>query len=368
MPFRVPRVVVSLAVVSFAFSVTLVASGAPPTPAIVGIDVGGSQSCALTRGNGVKCWGYNVQGQLGHGVKSHNSPSPVDVAGLRNGVRAIATGGGHACALTTRGGVKCWGWNSGGQLGNGSPAYQSNTPVDVKGLGSGVTAIAAGGGHTCALTSRGGVKCWGFNGNGQLGNDAAAYKYGSRTPVDVKGLTSGVVAIAADGQNGSTTGGQTCALTAAGGVKCWGYEPGTGAPGCCSLTPVDVAGLSSGVRAIISGCALTRAGGVKCWGGNAWGEVGNGSTTPSRTPVDVAGLTSGVRAITAGARHNCALTSGGGVKCWGWNGSGQLGNRSTTDSSSPVDVVGLRARSRGDRRRLRPYLRGHEQRRSQMLG
>jgi alpha-tubulin suppressor-like RCC1 family protein len=345
---RVPRVVAFLVATVLALSVTLVASGAPSAPAFTRIAAGALHTCALTGGGGAKCWGSNVWGEVGNGTDTAIIRSPVDVVGLASGVRAIAGGIYHTCALTSGGGAKCWGMNSDGQLGNGPrPRSTGRTPVDVAGLASGVSAITTGPAHTCALTSGGGVKCWGDNGEGQLGNGSTTTP--SATPVNVAGLTSGVKAISAGGGLG---GGHTCALTSGGGVKCWGYnfagQLGNGSTTPIIIrTPVNVAGLTSGVTAITAGgahtCALTSGGGVKCWGSNSRGQLGNGSRPGSYilTPVDVVGLTSGVSAITAGGNHTCVLTSGGGAKCWGWNDTGQLGNGSTTDSNTPVDVAGL---------------------------
>ena len=240
-------------------------------------------------------------------------------------VKAIAAGASHTCALMkTAGAVKCWGSNSFGELGDGNYFVSSHTPVDVLAL-SDVTAIAAGSGHTCALTDAGGVKCWGDNEYGQLGIDHVT-PY-SDTPVNVTSLDSGVAAIAAGGIH-------TCALIKGGGVKCWGYNH-HGQLGDGTYTQRDTPTTvheSTGFKAVAAGaehtCALTEAGGVKCWGDNEYGQLGDDNAPTDRNePVNVYNLDSGIKAIAAGARHSCALTDGGSARCWGLNDRGQARHR-----------------------------------------
>jgi alpha-tubulin suppressor-like RCC1 family protein len=313
-----------------------VGTSSAATPTISAISVGQYHACALTSTGGVKCWGDNTYGQLGDGTTVNRS-TPVDVSGLTSGVVAISAGQYHTCALTSAGAVECWGYNGLGTLGDGTTAARL-TPVNVSGLSSGVSAISAGYFHTCALTNGGGVKCWGYNVYGQLGDGTTAIR---TTPVDASGMTSGVSAISA-GQY------HTCAVTSAGAAKCWGYN-GFGGLGDGTTTnrstAVAVTGLGSGVTAITAGayhtCAVTSAGGVKCWGYNASGQIGDGTTTNRSTPVDVSGMTSGVSAISAGQYHTCARTAAAGAKCWGYNGFGALGDGTTTSRSTPVDVSGM---------------------------
>src|ERR1039458_7961694 len=133
------------------------------------ITAGVFHTCALTSTGTVKCWGDNGSGELGNGTTTSSS-TPVEVSGL-TGAIAIAASGYHTCALTSTGTVNCWGDNEYGELGNGTTTSSSN-PVKVSGLSglSGVSAIAAGVFHTCALMSAGTVKCWGYNAYGELGN------------------------------------------------------------------------------------------------------------------------------------------------------------------------------------------------------
>lgn len=305
------------------------------------IDTGGagpmqSHTCAVTFDEGgVKCWGNNTHGQLGNGGLV-SSPTPVSVYGLESGVASVTAGNSHTCAVTNEGVVKCWGRNTYGQVGSSDTSHLFELPISLFG---GASAVSAGINHTCAVVS-GVAKCWGYNANGQLGNGSTN---NSATPVSVVGLESGVASV-------STGGSHTCAVTTGGAAKCWGSNTagqlGDGSTSSSAM-PVNVYGLESGVAAVSVGsshaCAVTTGGAAKCWGSNAAGQLGNGSTstTPGGTPVSVVGLESGVASVSAGNVYTCAVTASGAVKCWGSNSYGQLGDGNTTDKATPGDVFGL---------------------------
>jgi alpha-tubulin suppressor-like RCC1 family protein len=321
-----------------AVSFTAPASAAPSGDS-GSLAAGDDFSCAVTDSGAALCWGSNSEGQLGDGTQEDRLTS-TPVNGLGVSVAEVSAGWKNACTLTDLGGVKCWGLNSAGQLGNGTMTSPQLTPTDVVGLSSGVQAVSAGLFHTCALTDAGGVKCWGDNGSGELGDGTLINR---SSPVDVVGLTSGVIAIAAGGAI-------TCAITDTGALKCWG-DNATGGVGDGTTVdravPTDVVGLSSGVATISAGstfpfgsrtCAVTETGAAKCWGTNNQGQLGDGTLIDRTTPVDVVGLSTGVARITTGSSQTCALTTSGGAKCWGqWAvGSGLDGIQ-----PMPVDVVGL---------------------------
>jgi alpha-tubulin suppressor-like RCC1 family protein len=327
----------------FAFSSSAIV--AREAGAEVRIAVGNYHTCAVTDARGAKCWGHNYNGQLGDGTTADRHTADF-VDGFTRRAGPIAAGSDYSCAATTTGIMKCWGYNGYGQLGDGTTAEQ-HTPINVDGLTFGVFAVATGFYHTCALIEAGEgeagrAKCWGNNGSGQLGDGTTTVRY---TPINVDGLRRGVTGIEVGGHH-------TCAVVS-GGVRCWGYN-GYGQIGDGTATdrhaPTMVPGLTNGVRAIALGnyhtCALNRRSGVECWGHNSSGQIGDGTTTSRYSPIRVPGVTRDVLAIALGGAHTCALIKvgdgkEGGVKCWGYNGYGQLGDGTTTDRHTPVDVLGF---------------------------
>ncbi|MFN5677972.1 MAG: RCC1 domain-containing protein, partial [Roseiflexaceae bacterium] len=259
--------------------------GSNPWGTFTQISAGGSHTCALTSLGAAYCWGWNTNGQLGDGTTTDRS-APVAVS-MPTGVTftQIDAGQAYTCALTSAGIAYCWGKNSVGQLGDGTTTDRS-IPMAVS-MPAGVTfaSISAGYTHTCALTSAGAAYCWGANGFGQLGDGTTT---DSSTPVAVSMPSS-----------------------------------------------VTFTSITAGKEYT---CALTSAGAAYCWGKNNFGQLGDGTYTDKRsTPVAVsmpAGVT--FASISVGYEHTCALTSAGAAYCWGANGFGQLGDGTTTDRNTPV--------------------------------
>jgi alpha-tubulin suppressor-like RCC1 family protein len=282
----------------------------------------------------------------------------------------ISVGGGNACVLLSKGSIDCWGSNGDGQLGNGTTTDRP-TPAAVKGLAL-ATSVSTGNGSTCALVSGavdcwgawvtgnseppvavqgittaqaisasdevgcaliagGTIDCWGVNNDGQLGTGSDT-PYSSPAPLPVTGISTATSI--STGQLGS------CAVLADGTVTCWGLVS-NGVSG-----PVAVQGITGAIAVsdgTLEDCALLARGTVKCWGDNTYGQLGNGTTTNSSTPVPVKGI-SKAKAISAG-NTACAVLAGGSVRCWGDNADGALGNGTLKNSSTPVTVKGIRSAS-----------------------
>lgn len=326
-----------------------------PVQGLNGFDLGGGvaalslgelHSCLLSYAGAAYCWGSNVQGQLGDG--SFTSRAIPQAVKLNTAVRYLSAGGGHTCAILLNGTVRCWGKNDNGQVGVPNQVDQP-FPLSVGGLSTDNVSVSAGWSHTCALLLGGGVKCWGANGSGQLGNGGNT---DTTAAVNVLGLSTEVRAI-------SSGGAHTCALLTNGNVRCWGNnnsgQLGVG-DNIARNTPTLVTGLSATAVAIEAGahhtCVLLNTGDVQCWGGNGDGQLGDGSTTSRVSPVRV-NLSTRATAIAAGGfvgcdeastkcgSHTCAILDGGQVMCWGRNVNGQLGNNTLQNAAFPQVVAAV---------------------------
>lgn len=305
-------------------------------PSPIEIGGGGNYACALSSANVLRCWGDNANGRLGDGTVV-DRPAPVDVLGGLGPVTQVVGGSGTTCALLTNGSVRCWGNNANGAVGDGTFTQRTSpTPVN---LPDGVLALGIGpsSNHFCAVMADRTARCWGTNGSGELGDLSTTNR---NAPVVVSGLAN-VAGFAVGGDF-------TCALLMTGEVRCWGGN-GTGQLGDGSGTtqpsPKQVVGLTSGVKAIATGsdsaCAILSTGEVRCWGDNGHGQIGDGTKTQRNTPVPVplAG-TDGVE-LAISSQHVCLRRLNGALKCWGENGSGELGDGTRTQRSSPVDATAL---------------------------
>lgn len=316
------------------------------------ISLGAQHTCAITDAGAVECWGDNAHGQLGTGDTT-TSTTPRLVAGITGAVE-VGAGTAHTCALLHGGSVKCWGLNGSGQVGAPTDDDQL-TPYTVP--LAGVRHLAVGSVHSCAVLGNGSVSCWGQNGMGQLGDGLPGGT--SKSPVAVAGI--GPADPAADLTAGEN---HTCARMADGGLRCWGHNAfgqlGDGteigrpapvavdAPGAPDEPMTDVLAVSAGGTHT---CALL--GGddhptnpVYCWGANAYGQLGHAtpvdpddnlmsdSTAPLRVQVDTApddplvdndAPMEEARSVSAGQLHSCAVMDTGAVRCWGQGGHGQLG-------------------------------------------
>lgn len=317
-----------------------VGSGVVTTPQLQ-IVAGSTHACAVFPNGRLKCWGGNSGGQLGVGDETERT-SPTAVAAITT-ARSVALGDDHTCAALTDGTVRCWGRNDVGQLGDGSTT-SSNVPVPVPGI-TNATAVSAGERFSCALLADGTAKCWGgspSDSSGVLGNGTNT---GSLTPVAVSGLANAVAL--ASGRSHS------CALLGDGTVKCWGLNasgelgvPSSGPGKCdgssCAQTAIPVPGLTN-VTKLVTGSAFTCAlvgTAARCWGSNSFGELGNGGGSDSSTPVDVTGIPVAT-ALSAGRNHACAALPDGTVRCWGSASVGLGDTLATTSSPTPVVVGGI---------------------------
>ena len=313
------------------------------------VTAGKAHTCGVATTGIVYCWGGDAMGQVGRpGTADFALAAPGEIhyafpVPAVNATRfdSVSAGGLYSCGLTS-GSVAngaaayCWGFNGDGSLGNGT-TFTNWRPTPVLG-GLTFSQLHAGTTHACGLTSAGEAYCWGSNAGGQLG---VSGQKGSVTPLAVQGgLTFSSLAV------GGT---HSCGLTADGTAYCWGSNAagqlGVGDNVASSSVPLPVSGgitfasISAGESHT---CGLTPDGALYCWGWNLEGELGDGSgrtlsATPNRIAADHVFI-----AVSAGGFHTCAIDAAHNLYCWGLNASGQLGIGALglTTAATPLLVVG----------------------------
>ena len=298
---------------------------------------GGAHHACGVRAGKAYCWGYNYYGQLGNGEAGSDvgigTPRAV-TGGLA--FASMAAGEYHSCGITTAGAAYCWGLGGTGELGNGDESVLgSQVPLPVVG-GLVFAQLAAGGSHTCGLTTAGALYCWGSDLSGAVGLGLGE-KYFAPQAVTPNARYTDVV----------TGLDHTCALRTDHTVACWGSNSsgavGVGAAeGASVLVPTDLPGGRHFTSIDSYGthtCGVEDDQSIWCWGRNDTGQAGNGTTTDNLVPVKLESTATFAR-VTTGAHHTCALTIAGQTLCTGDGGWGQLGAGQLDFANRLQPVVG----------------------------
>jgi alpha-tubulin suppressor-like RCC1 family protein len=305
------------------------------------VDAGSWHTCGLTADGVAYCWGFNAFGQLGDGSTTQRMSPAAVLAGVA--FTAISAGHLHTCAIATGGAAYCWGDNDVDQLGDGTTVATRSSPAAVAG-GLHVSAISAGWGHSCVVTTNAAAYCWGDNTFGQLGVGDQSIVARTPLPVAVAGGLSFRAVSAGDSHS--------CGVTTDNTANCWGENTGqlgdgtrlsrsSPAPvdGGFSFTAVEAGGrFDPQTREVAYSCGVTTSQDAFCWGNDVSGRLGDGTAGDSNTPVPVLG---GLRfvAVSPWFRHTCGLTPDGAAYCWGDNSNGALGNGTTVSTSTPTQVA-----------------------------
>jgi len=289
----------------------------PSLSNVVDIFAGGRVFCGIKADTSAWCWCYNADKEVAN-VPDAWVTTPVQLPGL--GYTSIAMGRAHTCAFIPNQGVKCWGLNNAGQLGDGTVINRA-APVSLSGPNLIAVKLFAGNDRTCEITGAGFTYCWGSNANGELGDGTTTQRLVQTY------IASGNTSLALGARH-------TCAQLPNGTIKCWGYN-GSGALGdgttVNSLTPKAVAGLTNVTHLALGSdhtCARVSDGHVSCWGGNNFGQLGDNTVNNRALPAFVPGLTNALDVETgsSGNSYSLARLASHDIVWWGYPGLSGFGD------------------------------------------
>lgn len=329
---------------------------------VLQLSKGGIHRCALLASGNVKCWGRGLKGELGYAntdiIGDNELPSSVGYVNVGGSVTDIAAGSNHTCVVLDNGKVRCWGRGIRGALGYGNfnDIGDNEHPANAGDidLGGSAVSVRTGDDHSCALMDNGNVRCWGRNNFGQLG-------YGNTVTIgdNEHPSSAGVVELGAPAIQLSAGANYNCAVLQGGNVKCWGQGE-NGALGYGNTDnigddelPSSVGFVNIGGSAIMvsagynHACVLLDTGKVRCWGQGEYGSLGQGNVDnigDDEVPSSISEVNIGedVSHVSAGFQSTCVTTISGKVRCWGYNGTGELGygNLSNVSQIRSIELAG----------------------------
>lgn len=284
------------------------------------VSLGAWFTCARKSTGRLYCWGYNYRGQLGNGT-TNESHVPVEVAGGWTNWTTVVAGAFHVCGRRSTGRLYCWGSNNYSQLGDATTTDRL-VPTQVAGGWTNWTSVSSGMSQTCGRRSTGRLYCWGSNLAGGVGDGTTTPRL---TPTQVAGGWTNWTSVSVGANH-------ACGRRSTGRLYCWGYN-GNGAVGDSTngqrFVPTQVAGAATDWSAVSTGnahtCARKVSGRLFCWGSGTKGQLGNNQYVDQWAPVEVAGGATDWSLLSLGQEYSCALTKSLRAYCWGYGIGGQLG-------------------------------------------
>ena len=300
------------------------------------VSAGSDLTAAIKVDGSLWTWGLGNAGRLGNGTTSGAS-SPVQTISGGNNWRNVSVKSEHTAATKTDGTLWLWGPGFNGKLGDNTTAFR-NSPVQTISGGTNWRTVSAGGDHTAAIKTDGTLWLWGLGDNGLLGDNSTISK---SSPVQtISGGTNWRSVSVSDAVN------HTAAIKTDGSLWVWG-SGSSGRLGTNTITnqssPVQTISGGTNWRIVASGgdhtAAIKTDGSLWVWGSGSSGQLGNNTLTNQSSPVQTISGGTNWRSVDSGCFHTSAIKTDGSLWVWGSGSSGQLGSNTLTNQSSPIQTI-----------------------------